>query len=530
MQTTDLEREFAALLERTTALESAHFKAVEHGHALERENKILREQLALMRQHLFGRRSERLEPGQLGLFSAAALAQPAEAAATPSVRAASRTQQLAGHGRASFAAHLPREVIECRVPDESRTCTDCGKAMQRIGTEVTERGHFVPAHFVVRSFQREKLACPAGHTLVTAQAPEPLIRRSKYEPSAYAHIAVSKYQDHLPLNRLEGIFKRQGVDLSRQTMWDMLVVVDELVAQPILEQCRKELLESAVLQSDESPVRMRCEDGNGSQETAAWVWRLPREESPRKVLVQFEPKKSRDAPKRFLGNWSGTLVSDGTALHDEVARSNGIVRAGCWAHARRYFKKAIDLGNKDAALCLASIGRLFWIERAINERARRKGLDIQALRELRTRVRARSSTKVVRKLYAVANELDQAHSTLPRGQLGKALSYLGNQREALEVFLKDPRVPLSNNDSERDLRHVVVGRNNWLIFGSPRGGEVACRLYSLVLSCKENGVNPQAYIEDLLTRVGSTPASRVGELTPWGWAAARAAEASPLTH
>jgi transposase len=290
---------------------------------------------------------------------------------------------------------------------------------------------------------------------------------------------------------------------------------------------RLELLKSAVLQSDESPVRMRLENGKGSRETTAWVWRSLREELPRKVLVRFEPGKSRDGPTRMLADWKGVLVSDGTNLHDKVARSNGIVRAGCMAHARRYFKKAFDVGTKEAALCLAPMKRLFWIERAVNCRADRQRLDLDARRELRGRIRARRSAVVCAKLYETANTLAQEASTLPRGQLGKALAYLENQRESLEVFLTDPRVPLSNNDSERDLRHVVKGRVNWLVFASPRGGEVACRLYSLVLSCKENGVDPQAYLEDVLARVSTTPHSRIAELTPWGWAAARAAELPP---
>jgi transposase len=240
--------------------------------------------------------------------------------------------------------------------------------------------------------------------------------------------------------------------------------------------------------------------------------------------VRFELGKSRDRPTRMLGVWKGVLVSDGTNLHDDVARSNGIVRAGCMAHARRYFKKAFDLGTKEAALCLAPMKRLFWIERAVNRRADRLRLDLVSRRELRASIRARRSAVVCAKLYETANTLAQEPSTLPRGQLGKALAYLENQREALAVFLTDPRVPLSNNDSERDLRHVVKGRVNWLIFASPRGGEVACRLYSLMLSCKENGVDPQAYLEDVLARVSTTPASRIAELTPWGWAAARDAD------
>ncbi|MFQ5515874.1 MAG: IS66 family transposase [Acidobacteriota bacterium] len=494
--------------------------------SLELENKILREEIALLRQHMFGRRTERIQPGQLGLFSDDGLEEAAAEVASSLEKTSKSSRKPKGHGRASFPAHLPRETVVCSVPEEQRSCPDCGKPMQGIGVEVTERGHLIPARLVVRRFEREKLACPAGHTVITANAPDPLVRRCKYEPSVYAHVAVSKYQDHLPLNRLQGIFKRHGVQIPKQTMWDMLVTVDELLAQPVLEQAHKEILESGVLLSDESPIRMRLEDGKGSRETTVWAWRSLREEIPRKVLVRFEISKSRDGPKRFLGDWKGVLVSDGTSLHDEVARSNGIVRAGCWAHARRYFRKAFDVGTRAAGLCLAPINRLFWIERAVNERADRLGLDLAARRELRAAIRARRSAVVVRKLYETANSLAQHKATLPRGQLGKALGYLENQREPLEVFLSDPRIPLSNNDSERELRHIVVGRANWMVFASPRGGEVACRLYSLVLSCKENGVDPLTYIEDALSRISTTPASRIAELTPWGWAAARAAEAS----
>lgn len=492
--------------------------------ALERENKILREELLLLRQHMFGRRSERIEPGQLGLYGDGDLGQAAGRAASKIGAKREQAEAPKGHGREVFPAHLPREVVACTVPEEQRACPECGKAMARIGTEATERGHLVPAHFVVRRYEREKLACPGGCAVVTAKAPEPVVRRAKYEASAYAHVTVSKYQDHCPLHRMEGIFKRQGAQLSKQTMWDMLLTVDEQLAQPVLEEMCHQVRQSKVLQADESPVQMRLEDGKGSRETTAWVWRSPREESPRKVLVRFELGKSRDGPKRMLGDWKGVLVSDGTNLHDDIARSNGIVRAGCMAHARRYFKKAFDVGTKEAALCLAPMNRLFWIERAVNARADRLRLDLAARRELRARIRAQRSAAMMRRLYKTANNLAQAASTLPRGQLGKALAYLENQRESLEVFLSDARVPLSNNDCERDLRHVVVGRANWLVFASPRGGEVACRLYSLVLSCKENGVDPQAYIEDALTRVSTTPASRIADLTPWGWAAARAAE------
>jgi len=203
--------------------------------ALVRENKILRDELALLKQGLFGRRTERIDPGQLALFLAGEGASaPVPSERTAEIASAPRATANAGHGRAQFPEHLPRETIELDVPEGERNCSDCGKPLRAIGEDVTERGHVVPARIVVRRYVRKKYACPVGCCVKTAPAPDGVIDGAKYEASVYAHVATAKYADHLPLHRLAGIFKRHGVHLPKQTMWDMLVTADELLAQPIL--------------------------------------------------------------------------------------------------------------------------------------------------------------------------------------------------------------------------------------------------------------------------------------------------------
>lgn len=520
MRTAEFEREIAALLERTNALEAAHAKVAERNVALERENKILRDQLAILKQGLFGRKSERLDPGQLALFAgdeAAPMPEPTPASSTP----AEPRKSVEGHGRARFAPELPRETIELDVPEAERRCPDCGAAMHAIGDEVSERGHVVPARIVVRRYVRHKYACPLGHAIKTAPAPEGVVDGAKYEASVYAHVVSAKYADHLPLHRLEGIFKRHGVHLPKQTMWDMLVQVDELLAQPVLKQMHKELLAEPVLHSDETPVTMRVEDGQGSRDGYAWGWRNLHGVGPSKALIEFKVSRSRDGPLAFLQDWSGTLISDGYSGFDAVVGRNGIVRAGCWAHARRKLKQALDTGARQAAYVLVPLQRLFAIERAILLRAERLELGRDELVALRARVRARRSAKIVEEIYARAEKLSRERATLPKSALGKALGYLDRQRGPLSAFLGDARIPIHNNDEERDLRHLAVGRKNWQIFGSQRGGEVACRLYSLVLSCKQAGVDAELYIEDALGRLSTTRATDVAALTPWAWAAAR---------
>ena len=162
-------------------------------------------------------------------------------------------------------------------------------------------------------------------------------------------------------------------------------------------------------------------------------------------------------------------------------------------------------GARDAARVLVPVQRLFWIERAINRRAKRDKLNRKQVRALRARVRKARSKRTLDEIYAAAGDLALKSSTLPKSKLGKALGYLDRQRDPLSVFLADSCIPIHNNDSERDLRHLAIGRNNWLVFASERGGDVACRLYSLILSCLQGGVNPQDYIEDLLTKISTTP-------------------------
>ena len=517
----ELEQEIAALRERTNALEASSAKTVERNVALERENKILREELAILKQGLFGRRSERIDSGQLGLFVSGEEPLLADVESPRDQEASAQKTAPRGHGRAHFPEHLPRETIELDVPEAERTCPDCGKRMRSIGEDVTERGHVVPARIVVHRYVRKKYACPDGHAVQTAPLPEGVIDGAKYEASVYAHVATAKYADHLPLHRLEGIFKRHGVQLPKQTMWDMLVRVDELLAQPILREMHRELLEEAVLHSDETPVTLRLEDGRGSRTGYAWGWRNLRGAGPSKVLIEFKESRSREGPLSFLRDWSGTLITDGYSGFDEVVERNGIVRAGCWAHARRKFKQALDTGSAQAAYVLAPMQRLFTIERGLTQRAERTKMNRDAFLELRGRVRVRRSRQLVETIFERAHELSRQRSTLPKSQLGKALVYLDRQRGPLSTFLKDTRIPIHNNDEERDLRHLAVGRKNWLVFASERGGAVACRLYSLMLSCKQAGVDPERYIEDCLGRLSTTKASDIASLTPWAWAAAR---------
>lgn len=510
-----------------TDLDAANARLLElHATVEEQSQQIanLREQLAYLKQQLFGRKREKIDPAQLRLFEeGSALLERLLAASESEEKPAPKPATRKGHGRALFADDLPRETIQLDVPEAERCCPDCGEPMQPIGETVTERGHIIPARMVVKRYERRKYACAKGHGIKVAPLPDGVVDKGKYEASVYAFVATAKYGDHLPLHRLQNILKRQGAHLSKQSMWDLMARLDDLVARPVLKEMHRQLLEERVLQADETTVRVLREGEKGSQRGVLWAWRNLRGSPVEKVLVEFKGDRSAKGPDNFLGTWSGILLTDGYDGVNPIAVRNDIKRAGCWSHARRKFVDALKSTKRKAAAALVPIQRLFWIERAIRSRAERDQLDLEGVRALRSEVRDHLSRRVLEQFYEIVIALDADPQVTAGSQLRSAVGYALNQREPLTALLRHPEIPIHNNDTERDLRHAVTGRKNWLFFGSPRGGEVAGRLYSLVMSCKLAGVDPAAYLEDALSLVSTVRANDIALLTPWGWKAMRAA-------
>lgn len=491
---------------------------------LVQENLRLGQQLELLANRLFRPKSERIDPDQLHLFTIADEEPPAEPVqeeeeAEEETKKRKRRKKR-GHGRACFPACLTRIHTYCELPVERQLCPDCGKHLVVVGEEVSERGMFIPAQIQVNVIHRTKYACPDGDTLITAPPPPALVEKAKYEASMYVHVAVSKYADHLPLHRQEQIFKRQGLSLPRQTMWEMILRLNEIVAKPIVEQMRLEARGSPLLYSDDTPIKVRLSVRGGSRKGYVYAYVDSRYGEPEKILFDFSMTHEHHVPARFLTGFSGLLVADGSGVYDPAEQQHALIRAGCWAHARRKLKEALDLGMSAAARIFPQVQRLFWIESAIYERARSKDpvLSAEAFHELRRDVRTRRSQRVIDKIKRLRDELIASRSVTPKSQLGIALTYMRNQWSRLIVFLEHSEIDIHNNVSERALRSIAVGRNNWMIFGSPRGGEVAAELFSLICSCKALDINPQSYLEDVALRVDTTPASEIARLTPWAWA------------
>lgn len=472
---------------------------------IQRENASLRHQLDILCQRLFGKKSERVSPDQLRL-AFAQLANEPDAPADPiemdSGERPGRPRRRAGRptGRRWLPSALPRQRIEIDLPESDKRCA-CGQRKTRIGETVTEKLEYVPASLRVIEIARFKYACAQCHDgVVEAPAPPQALEKSRAGEGLLAHIVVSKYVDHLPLYRLERIFLRQGVDLSRTTMCDWVADVATALT-PIGDELRRQITAATYLQTDDTPITI-LEPAGGSRKGRLWTYLDP---LARQVVFDATPTHERDGPETFLAGFVGDLQADAYTGYDALYATGRIREIGCWAHARRRFVEALTTDVR-AALTVALIQQLYEVERA--------GAELSA--EARRDVRREQSMPLLAKIAVERDQL--AQTVLPKSPLGDALRYLTNQWGALQRFVDDGRLAADNNRAENQLRVVALGRKNWLFAGSFEGARRAALLYSLVQSCALVDVPPFEYLKDVLLRVATHPQRLIGQLTPTGWA------------
>ncbi len=283
--------------------------------------------------------------------------------------------------------------------------------------------------------------------------------------------------------------------------------------EPIVAQMKAEVLASGVVQSDDTGVKYLEAPGPAK---SGYLWAYVSRTGD--VVYDFTTSRSRAGPTSFLAGFEGTLQVDGYAAYNEVFTTKEIVHAACWAHVRRKFENALKTEPAEAAVVLQKIQQLYRVEKDIRAMEPKPDTaEIAAIRE-------RESLPVVNSLKeCLVRYRDKA---LPKSPLGKAIEYAFGQWQWLETYLHDGRVEIDNNSCERAMRKVAVGRKNWLFAGSEQGGRNAATLYSVIETCARLGINPHQYLTDVLVRVGTHLQSRIAELTPRGWLAARGAETS----
>jgi len=466
----------------------------------------LQEQLNLALARRFAARSERLSPDQIRLFDEA----ESEALAHGETQAGVEDEDadddidVPAHRRRrgkrkALPESLPRVEIRHELPEDERCCTHDGRPLQAIGEVVSEQLDIIPATIQVLRHVRVQYACDCGQCIKTAPLPPQPIPKSNASPGLLAHITVSKYQDALPLYRQETILQRIGVDIPRSTLSQWMIKAGTLV-QPLINLMRDQLLAYDVLQMDETTVQVLKEAGRRAQsQSYLWVQRGGPPEQP-VILFDYDPSRGQAVPLRLLEGFRGYLQTDGYEGYNAVVASQELTHIGCWAHVRRKFHEAVQAQGKQtkkkakagggkAQQGLVLIQKLYQVERLARDRS---PAERQALRQ-------EKAAPILEQLHAWL--LKSLPGVPPKTATGKALTYLSNEWDKLQVYLEDGRLEIDNNRAENAIRPFVVGRKNFLFSDSVGGVKASANLYSLIETAKANGLEPYAYLRKVYSEL-----------------------------
>lgn len=495
------------------------------------ERDLLKEQLNKFRRQLFAASSE-VAGLQKDMFfnEAESLGKQAEPAAEESGNDSDGNDgdkvDVPGHkrakrGRKPLDPALPREVLRHELPEDERVCPHDGTALREIGVVVSEQMDIIPQQVRVIRHERVKYACPCcDGGIRLAARPAQVTPKGLFTESALAWIATSKYLDGLPLYRQAVLLGRfGGTDVSRNTVAGSMVRVGEAV-QPVVNLLRDELLEAPLVFGDETELQVLKEPGRTAQ-AKSYVWAQMTDGSgndgtgPPIRLFTYAPSRStKTAMTLYAGMRAGAvLMTDGYDVYNAVADTQRLVHLGCWTHCRRYFHEALQALPKDrrgpdqlAAQFIALIGKLYQVE----AQARQDGVDAA---ELGCR-RQRDSVPVLAAIESML--LANLHAVLPKSLLGQALHYLASQWSKLKRYVQDGRYSIDNNVQENAIRPFCVGRRNWLFADTVAGANASANLYSLLQTCKVNGIDGYRYLRALFVALpNAKTADDYAALMPW---------------
>jgi transposase len=453
-----------------------------------------------LKRSRFGKSSEKISTEQLGLFNEAEEAATSDDESDDESDAAEETETITYERkkpkRKPLPKELPREDRIVYLSESERKCAHNPEhVMSEIGEEISEKLDIVPMQMKVIRTIRKKYACCEKDCglggVKTAPVPASMIPKSNASEGLLAAIATMKYVDHQPLYRLETIFKRHEIDLSRGTMGSWMVRVGQMV-QPLINLLHEKLIESSYLQMDETRTQVLNEEGKRA-ESHSYMWVRHRPGRHRIILFTYDPSRSGEVPVKLLEDFRGHLQVDGYDGYQQVINkaSGSITRGGCMAHARRKFKKAQDSSNKPglANKALKFIQKLYKIEDEIRYRSHEE------------RYRSRQA-KAKPLLEELRTWLDQVLMKVPPETLtGKALHYANNEWKYLVAYLNDGSYEIDNNEIENAIRPFALGRKNWLFSATVEGAEASANLYSLIETAKANAIEPYQYLRYIFERL-----------------------------
>lgn len=456
-------------------------------------------EIARLRRLQFSAKSERMDPAQRELFDEAmaadiaALEAELDALRTPTTTpAARRTPQ-----RRSLPADLPR--IETIHEPAACDCATCGAALVKIGEHVCEKLDVEPLKFFVRRDVHPQYACRACETITAEPVASSILDRGIAAPGLLAQVVIQKYTDHLPLYRQQAIFARHGIELSRSTLAEWIGVVGVRL-QPLVEALKTKLLTEPILHADETPVAQLDPGAGKTKRAYLFAWRSAHTEPI--VVFDYCPSRAGKHAQAFLGEWKGALMVDDYVGYKALF-ATGITELACWAHARRVFFDAHKASASPLAEeALRRMGEFYAIAATL------RGLD-DATRSIERKHRLGAWLAVFK------DWLDAAQAqTLGNSGVRKAIEYTQRRWPALARVIEDDAYPIDNNPIENAIRPIAVGRKNWLFAGSETAGQRAAAIMSLIATAKANGIEPHAWLTDVLTRLPTTKDRDIATLLP----------------
>ena len=399
-------------------------------------------------------------------------------------------------------AHLETETVT--IEPEIAPCLCCGKMPERIGEEVSEEIEFVPAKLIRRRTVRPKYACRCGEAGVAiAPLPPRLVPQSRLGLGLAVHMVLARYDDHLSFYRLEQQFReRHNVFIPRQQMVQWAEHIANWLL-PVYDAMWRAMLSGGYLQIDETPVKVLDPEVQGKAARGyLWFYAVPGGD----VIIEFDPSRGLAPVRKRLQGFVGTIQTDAYEVYHSLERKEThIQRIGCLAHARRYVIKAVQENLAAAVWFITQIRSLYRIENEIRDLPPQE----------RYEQRRQQAPGIWEALKSRADELKPL--LLPQSTLGKAVNYFINEYEALKGYLRDGRFEIDNNLIENSIRPTAVGRRRWLFIGHPDAGWRSAVLYSILVSCRRRGINPQEYLTAVLRRLPTAKTSDIHDLLPANW-------------
>ena len=483
--------------------------------SLTAEVRQLELQVRSLKQQLWGRKSERVAPAggeQKELFALPPAEAPATTAPVSKADAGPKAAGRAPMGPKPLDRALPRETIVLPAPElKDLICPETKQPRQPGFVEQLEVLARKPAEYYVKRFERTVYVSPAKTAPVATAWPADVLPRARMHASVVAHLATAHFADHQPYYRLEQQLARVGVALPRNSQVSLMAQLDRMV-EPLVKALRAEVLGGGYVHLDATPIPLLDPARPGAaREATLWAYRG----STGSVWFDFQTSKSPQHPDRVLRqvDYRGLLQVDGASGLGSIGPPGQVITLGCHAHLRRYFFQAVQGGERPAEPYLREINRLFRLERL----ARHFRLKEENRGTLRQRYSVPRFDALVQQAAA-----DQV-STPPKSLCGAALHYLLAQQEPLRRCLTEVKAGLSNNPVENAIRPLKLGAKNWLQIGHPKAGPRLANLFTVVENCRQAGIDPEAYLIDVIARLPAYPAARLADWLPRTWAQARPA-------